>query len=81
MRDTDGTGTPTGKSVKQVWALVGKHLHLANANDGSCDSESTRSDVNSGPPGVSGVAGIDAAVGVPVSDSAIFFSFFENSQI
>jgi len=61
--------------------LLGKHLHLAMVNESrSCDSESTRSDVNSGPPGVSGVAGTEAAVGVPVSDSGIFF-FFQISKI
>lgn len=78
-RETLGAGTPTEKSVKHVWPLVGKHLHPANENElCSWDSESIRSVVNSGPPGVSGVAGTETGVvGVPVSNSAIhpFFLF------
>jgi hypothetical protein len=51
-------------------------LHLPIAND-SRSSESILTDENSGPPGVSGVAGTDAAVGAPLSESVIlFFSFF-----
>ena len=67
VRDTPGVGTE--RSVKQVSPFVGKHLHLG-IEFLSYDTESTCSDVNSGA-GVPGVAGADAAVGVPVSDPAI----------
>lgn len=64
-----------GKSARHVWgaphvgASNGKHLHRG-IDLRSYDSESTRSDENSGV-GVPGVAGADAR-GVPDSDSAIF---------
>lgn len=89
LREMSGAG----KSVKQVGdgaqeaaATAGRHLHRG-IDFRSYDSESTRSPVNNGPPGVPGVAGADA-VGVPLSASAIeieddsklkkFFFFFES---
>lgn len=75
MRVRDTLGTATEKSVKQVWAFVGKHLQRG-IEFRSYDSESTCSDENSGA-GVPGVVGADAAVGVPISASPIFFFFFQ----
>lgn len=49
----------------------GRHLLHLGIDFRSYDSESTRSDENSGAPGVPGVAGADVAVGVPVSDPGI----------
>lgn len=50
----------------------GKHLLQFGIDFLSYDSESILAADNRGPPGVPGVAGVDAAVGVPDSDSDIF---------
>lgn len=68
-----------GKSVKQVGEAAlahesnGKHLLQFGIDFLSYDNESILAADNRGPPGVPGVAGVDAAVGVPDSDSGIFY--------
>lgn len=84
VRETLGTRTPAEKLAMQLLLLPpGIHmLHLPIANDSRWSSESILIDENNGPPGVSGVAGTDAAVGVPDSDSGIlFFFFFKKNRI
>jgi len=83
VRETLGTRTPAEKLAMQLLPLPpGIHmLHLPIANDSRWSSESILIDENNGPPGVSGVAGTDAAVGVPDSDSGIFFLFFKKTKI